>query len=63
MKVQVIGVTNNAWYGDQIGETFEVEWGGYEIYKVLNSATKYIRFEDCITIDVIRDNKLNELGI
>lgn len=45
MKVQVIGVTNNAWYKDHIGETFEVEWGGYEIYKVLNSATKYINID------------------
>ncbi len=71
MKVKILSADNMVWYGKHIGEIFDVERSD-DIYRVINNivndpdgsyAVRIIRYEDCITIDAIRDNKLNELGI
>lgn len=67
MKVQVISAfKDDIWYAKCIGEVFEVRFvPGTIIYivigKYLNSERIYIRNEDCISIDVMRERKLNEM--
>ncbi len=65
MKVQVISAfKNDIWYKDHLGKIFEVEFvKGTIIYKVIDNKLekRYIRNEDCIDLDIMRERKLNEM--
>jgi len=63
MKVQIISAfKNDIWYKDHLGKIFEVEFvKGTIIYKVVGINGGYIRNEDCIDLDIMRERKLNEM--
>lgn len=58
------------WYKNDIGKTFDVldihqgsDYGLYRVVNLDNDKTVYVEKSDCVKIDELRDNKLNEIGI